>query len=136
APARPSVDPDGQVSMFAEEPPAPADDAPREAVTGPAWLAALLRSDMLEAQRALGGRATLGDDDLAAFLKALDQAGGVLPAQALAEALGIPMGRVFSKVAALQKTVNVDGYTVVSVEGQRTIRFDRARLVRQFGLES
>ena len=58
-----------------------------------------------------------------------------MPVQALAQELSLPITRVFSKLAALRRMLNVDGYSVVNVEGERTIRFDRERLIHQFGLD-
>lgn len=127
---RPAVEPGGQVQLFAVEEPAqePVPDST------PAWLASLIESPTLVLQREGAGRQALDDRDLMKFLGTLDAAGGVLPVQVLAEALGLPMNRVFSKLAALGRMLNVDGYSIVTVEGNRTVRFDRQRLIRQFEL--
>lgn len=129
----PPVDPDGQGQLF--EASAPAVE-PVGANKPAAWIAALLESPILEGQREAAGRQALGDEDLTAFLRALDAAGGVAPVQALAHALGLPINRTFSKLAALRRMLNVDGYPVVTVEGDRTVRFDRERLLHQFRLDA
>ena len=128
----PTVDPDGQGQLFGAPSPTQEPEEPEV----PSWISELLSSPILEGQKEAAGRQSLGDEDLAAFLQTLDAAGGVAPVQALARTLGLPMSRVFSKLAALKRMVNVDGYTIVAIEGDRTVRFDRERLVRQFRLDT
>lgn len=128
----PAIDPDGQGQLFG----VPAASAEPARPVLPTWLEALLESPILEGQRDAAGRQSLGDEDLSAFLVALDAAGGVAPVQALAQALELPMTRVLSKLAALRRMLNVDGYAVVTMEGDRTVRFDRERLVHQFRLDA
>ena len=126
----PSVDPDGQVQMFADD-----GETVTEAPENPSWLEALLASPMLEAQREAAGRQALSTDDLSSLLRFLDEAGGVMRTQRLAEVESLPHSRVRTKLAALGRMLNVDGYSVVSTDSDGTVRFDRALLIRQFRLD-
>ncbi len=129
---RPAVEPSGQVQLFPERGPS---EEPTALAT-PAWLTSLVESPTLALQRESAGRQALDNRDLMKFLSTLDTAGGVVSVQVLADALGLPMNRVSSKLAALSRMLNVDGYSIVMVEGNRTVRFDRKRLIRQFELDT
>lgn len=129
---KPSVDPDGQWQLFGDDKPS----EPEVAAPGqPSWLAALLKSPMLQTQREAAGRQALNDEDVARLLQVLDAAGGVRPLDAVARDLGLSRIRVRSKLAALQRMLNVDGYDVVHLQADGTVRFDRDRLTVQFGLD-
>lgn len=121
-----AVDADGQPTLFA----APGVPQPSLPIDG--WIGELLASPVLAEQRRLAGRTALDDDDLAAFLRLLDAAGGVAPAAALSRATGLPAGRLRSKLEALRRMLNVDGYPVLILEADGTARLDRGLLAAQF----
>lgn len=129
---RPAVDAKGQGQLFEQGRAEPQEPAQPDR---PAWLRGLLRSPILAAQRAAAGRQNLPDDDVAELLLVLDRAGGVSRVNILAQHLGIPLSRVQTKASVLRRLLNVDGYTVVEVEGDGTIRFKRDLLISQFGLD-
>jgi hypothetical protein len=123
------VDPDGQGRLFGDPDEAAAEDS------APAWIQALLESPILAAQKEAAGRLALADEDLVRFLVTLDEAGGSLPLQALARAQETPVTRIRSKLAALRRMLNVDGYSVLSEE-EGAVRLDRKRLILQFRLDA
>lgn len=128
-PEEPRVDERGQVILFPEpvEPRAPASAA---------WVEAVLASPVLQSQRALAGRQALDESDLRAFLGILSQRGGVAPAAVLAEKLGLPSTRLRTKLEALRRMLNVDGYAVLAIESDGTARLNTELLLTQFEVES
>ena len=126
----PPVDPDGQVRLFVDD-----READTEAFEHPPWLEALLDSPILEAQREAAGRQAVKTEDLSSILRFLDEAGGVIHTQRLAEGENLSLSRMRTKLAALGRMLNVDGYSVVSTDPDGTVRFNRELLIRQFLLD-
>lgn len=86
------------------------------AVAGPAWLDALLASDVWKLQRAAAGRAPLPEERVRSVLAAVAQRGFVTSFAALAADADIPLSRLRGFLSPLALVLNVDGYTVLSVD--------------------
>ena len=128
------IDPTGQADLFGA-PRKPPIEVEAVGIDLPRWLQSLVASHILEAQREIAGRGALQDEDLVSLLLALEAARGVARINLVAEHLGLPIPRARSKVAALQRMMNIDGYQVVATESDGTIRFNRDLLVTQFRVE-
>ncbi len=99
--------------------------------------APLLESREYKAQRKVAGRIAISDDDLVAFVSALDAApNNRLTATQAAAALRIAVPRLPGALAQVGKLLNVEGYPVIAVDPTtQAVTFDRALLVEQFGLQ-
>lgn len=130
ATATPAPEPGQQLSLDSPKP-----AATTEAQAPPAWIAELLASDVLTAQRAAAGRTPLPDERVARILQALDAHGGTMLLDGLARVCEIPALRLTGTLAVLRQLLNVDGYPVLEVDdASRDVRLDRALLLRQFGI--
>ncbi|MGA4544422.1 BREX-2 system phosphatase PglZ [Uniformispora flossi] len=134
-------DADEQQMTLIEVASAPADhtaDGTAEVVSdsAAATAAALLKSPVLAAQRELMSSRAVPLDQVEAAVTALLRAqGNLLPAAVLAERAGVRAARAGGFAITLQRLLNVENYSVVTVEdGGRTVRLDVARLRIQFGL--
>lgn len=99
----------------------------------PAWVRALLETPTYRVQHGRVRRAP-DDDRIIALLREVDRRGGAAPAHAVAAALGVAPVRVRTIVSALQQILNVEGYRVLAVEEDGTVRLDRDLLAQQFEL--
>lgn len=100
------------------------------------WIACLLASKMMAAQKDLAGRAAPSDEKLRSFLHALDSQGGTLLLPALAQRIGQPPLRIRGIVSAMQRLLNVEGYEVLSHDpSSGTVSLNYELLRRQFELE-
>ena len=126
---------DIQLSLgVTDEPRRPADAAAARAGTT-AWISELLASDTLAAQRLLAARTPLPDERIAAVLGALAARGGKLLRPALAQACGLAPARLVGTLAALQLLLNVEGYSILSVdETSDTVELNLPLLREQFAL--
>ena len=125
--------PAGQGLLFAE--PAQPDIAATTAAprSRPAWLADLFTSPVYLEQLGRAGRQNLSDDRVEEVLRALDVRGGQLLLNALARQLGISPPRAQGLVAALQRVLNVEGFSVLALDPEsETVSLDRGLLARQF----
>jgi hypothetical protein len=100
------------------------------------WIGALLSSPILVEQREAAGRQALDDESLAMFLAILDRADGVAPPAILADAMDLTPSRLRTKLEALRRMLNVDGYPVVTIEADGTARLNRELLAVQFQVET
>lgn len=130
--------PKGQTPMFdlppAEETATPAATTARG--SEPAWLDALLASDVWKVQKGAAGRAQLPDDRVRAILAALVRRGGVSSYAAIAADTGTPAGRLPGFLAHLARVLNVDGYGVLELDaGAREARLSLAILAQQFDVD-
>ena len=99
------------------------------------WIDALLASELLKVQQERMGRLALSEERLRQLLSCLDGRGGRATYAHIASATGQPMMRVRGIVTTLQRTLNVDGYAVVSMEtGSSTVMLDTGLLRKQFDL--
>lgn len=126
----PIVEPDGQAALFTEE-----GRAPTPAVEAAGWIDELLASPIFEEQREAAGRQALDDDSIEIFLSVLDQAGGVAPPAVFADVTDLPPSRIRTKLEAMRRMLNLDGYAVLTIESDGTARLNRELLATQFELE-
>jgi hypothetical protein len=80
------------------------------------WIDDLFRSAVFERQVKQAGRSAPVVDKIRRFLSALDERGGTILRQALAQKLGEPELRIPGLIAAMQRILNVDGYPVLSLD--------------------
>ena len=103
---------------------------------GKDWIDALLGSGLLALQRDMAGRTALSDDKIRAFLHALDQQGGSLLLPALAKRIDQPLLRMRGIVTAMQRLLNVEGYSVLAHDPvSDTVTMNRQLLFSQFELK-
>lgn len=98
------------------------------------WIATLMASDLFRQQMDLPGN-RIQPDRLAAVLRALDSGGNRLLRAAFASKLSLPLVRVNTTVAAMQRVLNYDGYGILTIdEAADMVVLDRPLLERQFNL--
>jgi hypothetical protein len=129
-PREPLVEPDGQGVLFTEEGRAP---APNAEVSG--WIAELLESPLFVEQREAAGRQALDDESVATFLSVLDRSGGVAAPAVMADVTALPPSRLRTKLEALRRMLNLDGYPVLKIEADGTARLNLELLATQFEVE-
>lgn len=122
----PAVDPDGQGVLFPES------SASRTPAPVHGWVEAVLLSDVLSAQRASAGRQALDEASVRAFLEVLAGRSGVAPPAVLADTLHLPTSRLRTKLEALRRLLNVEGYPVLTIETDGTARLNIEMLRTQF----
>ncbi|MEY9912837.1 hypothetical protein ABIA35_009104 [Catenulispora sp. MAP12-49] len=102
--------------------------------SGNGLLAALLASAVFEAQLELLARKP-PKDKVANAVQALLDAGGTLPATALAQRIGYPVSRADGFAAVLRQLLNFDGIQVLeTLPDGRTLRLSKQLLREQFEL--
>jgi hypothetical protein len=98
------------------------------------WISSLMASDLFRQQMDLPGN-RIQPDRLAAVLRALDAAGNRLLRAAFASRMSLPLVRVNTTVAAMQRVLNYDGYGILTIdEAADMVILDRPLLERQFNL--
>ena len=113
-----AVDVDGQGVLFP-------DSVPHAAETPtPAWLDEILSSPVLEGQREVAGRQALDAESTRAFLEVLSARNGVASPAVLGDTLNLPQTRLRTKLEALRRMLNVDGYAVLTIESNGTARLN------------
>lgn len=101
------------------------------------WIARLLGSPVLEARKKQFARLALPNERIEEVLSALDKSGGKLLLAALAQKLGLPVVRVRGILGALRTLLNVDAYSVLTIdESDLSVSLDRPLLERQFELHT
>ncbi|MBK6942982.1 MAG: BREX-2 system phosphatase PglZ [Planctomycetes bacterium] len=99
------------------------------------WVSAMLASKSYAQQLRLAGRAAPAADRIRATLEALANAGCTLTRAALSRQLDLPLVRLNGVLTQLRKILNVDGYDVLSIDGESdTVRLDLKLLETQFEL--
>lgn len=126
----PRVEPSGQGVLFTEEGRAPQPD-----VAAGGWIAELLESPLFAEQREAAGRQALDDESVATFLTVLDRSGGVAAPAVMADVTDLPPSRVRTKLEALRRMLNLDGYPVLKIEADGTARLNLELLATQFEVE-
>ena len=107
---------------------------PQPTLFGDDWISNLLASDLFRQQMELPGN-RIQPDRLAAVLRALDAAGSRLLRAAFASRMSLPLVRVNTTVAAMQRVLNYDGYGILTIdEAADMVVLDRSLLERQFNL--
>jgi hypothetical protein len=98
------------------------------------WISGLMASDLFRQQMDLPGN-RIQPERMAAVLRALDAAGNRLLRAAFASRLSLPLVRVNTTVAAMQRVLNYDGYGILTIdEAADMVVLDRSLLERQFNL--
>jgi len=110
---------------------------PTSTVTGsapaPAWLDALLASDVWKLQKDAAGRAPLPEDRVRSVLAAIARRGSVTSFAALAADAGVPMARLGGFLVHLARVLNVDGYAVLDVDANLgEVRLSLPTMSQQF----
>ena len=101
----------------------------------PTWLDRLFGSPVLGEQKKLGGRTLPQDDVIRELLIALNDQGGKLTSAALAHKMKLPAFRLPGLLAAIQRVLNVEGYSILTKdEASDTIELNCNLLCRQFDL--
>ena len=130
--------PEGQAPMF-DLPPVASEPPPSPVVarsSEPAWIDALLASDVWKVQKGAAGRAQLPDERVRLVLGALTRRGGVSSFAALSADTGMPAARLPGFLANLARVLNVDGYGVLELDaGAREARLSTTVLAQQFEIE-
>jgi len=80
----------------------------------PDWVTDLLGSAIFAQQKARCGRVPIGDEQLAALLRALLRHGGQLAPTRLAQELNLPRARLGGFLAGVKRLLNLDGYPVLA----------------------
>jgi hypothetical protein len=117
-----------------KEPKAKRKSRPQATLFSEDWISNLLANDLFRQQMELPGN-RIQADRVAAVLHVLDAAGNRLLRAAFASRLSLPLVRVNTTVAAMQRILNYDGYGVLTIdEAAGMVVLDRALLERQFKL--
>lgn len=99
------------------------------------WIKALLSSAIFAEQRKLGGRSVPDDEVFARLLAAISERGGKITVTALARSLNYRLSGLPFLLAAVQRVLNVDGFTVLNRDSASdTIELNRNLLLTQFDL--
>jgi len=97
------------------------------------WVDSVINSPVFARQVTLAGRSAPAVEQMRRFLFALDERGGTVLRQALAQKLGEPELRIPGLLAALRRILNVDGYPVLSVDdASGSVVLNRQLLAVQF----
>jgi hypothetical protein len=98
------------------------------------WISSLLTSELFRQQMDVPGN-RIQPERVAAVLRALDAAGNRLLRSAFASRMSLPLVRVNTTVAAMQRVLNYDGYSVLTIdEAADMVVLDRPLLDVQFGI--
>jgi hypothetical protein len=98
------------------------------------WISSLLASVLFRQQMELPGN-RIQPERLAEVLRALDAAGNRLLRAAFASRMSLPLLRVNTTVAAMQRVLNYDGYDILTIDASADmVVLDRPLLERQFNL--
>jgi hypothetical protein len=83
----------------------------------------------------LAGRKPPPDELVRKLLLALDEQGGKVTAVALSRKVDVPAFRLSTILAAIQRVLNVEGYSILTKDdASDSIEIDRALLFVQFGI--
>lgn len=96
---------------------------------------ALVASSVFEHQQARVGRVALEPGRLAALVRTLEEGNGRARIEQLAQAIEMPVVRMRGVVSILQRTLNIDGFPVITFEqATGTVLLDMPLLRTQFQL--
>ena len=98
-------------------------------------VAALVESDVYAGQRARAGRRALDENTVMTMLRTLLRRGGRAHRDTLATAAGVANVMIDATLAALRRLLNVDSYSVISIDSDGvTVVLDERLLREQFEL--
>jgi hypothetical protein len=118
--------------LFGAEPPTISQAAPSMS-----WIKQLLASPVFKQQAAIVGKLVPKEEQITAFLTAMDKRGNSVLIVTLATDLGIPSFRLRGLISSLARLFNVDGYAVLQEDRvSNTITLDRKLLSKQFELSA
>ena len=110
-------------------------EAEKKAKESGGWIEELLASDVLESQRKLAGRSMLTDERILEFLECLEAQGGTILVSSLAQRIRQPLLRIRGIITAMQRLLNVEGYSVLTYDAtSETVSINYELLKRQFEL--
>jgi hypothetical protein len=133
-PAKPVAQ--NQPAMFDIETPATPVAPAVPTAAQPAWLDALLASEVWAAQKSLAGRASLPEDRVREVISCAVRRGGVATFAAIGSETSVPQIRLAGFLANLARVLNVDGYAVLDVDGTaQEIRLSTPTLAQQFQIQ-
>ena len=99
------------------------------------WMYDLLRSEVLQNQKKLCGRAVLSDEMIYKFIKTVSSHGGTILQSTLAQSIEQPLTRIRGIISVIQRILNVDGYPVLTFDSaSSTIKINNQLLKTQFRL--
>ena len=106
---------------------------PSTAAAAPAWIEALLNSDVYQSQKTMAGRKPPEDLLVGKLVFTLDAHGGKLTSPALALKIGVPAFRLPGTLAVVQRILNVEGYSILTKdEASDSVELNRDLLFAQF----
>lgn len=101
-----------------------------------AWIDKLFASSAFKSQKTMAGRKPPTDELIRSLLVAVQQQGGKLTSTALARKMNIPPFRLSTTLAAIQRVLNVDGYSILTKDdASDSVVVNTALLCIQFGIE-
>lgn len=106
-----------------------------ESTPTPAWIDSLFNTTVYRDQKRLAGRKPPPDELVRKLLLALDEQGGKVTSVALSRKVDVPAFRLSTILAAIQRVLNVEGYSILTKDdASDSIEIDRALLFVQFGI--
>lgn len=130
--AVPANDPHRPASTGASDEPIEVPVVPKLSPTFP-WTEQLFESEAFLAQKALAGRATVGDDVVRDVVNALIRSGSSGPIETVEREAGFRPGSLRPMVPLLRRLLNLDGYDTLSFS-DGILALDEDLLRHQFGL--
>ncbi len=99
------------------------------------WIGRLLASPAYAGQKGAHGRLQGVDEHVRALLSALEALGGQATKAALSRKMALPAFRLASVLPAVRRLLNVDGYSVISIDdGSETVALNKDLLESQVDL--
>jgi hypothetical protein len=103
---------------------------------GRPWLDRLFESEVFRSQKAVADQNLPGDADVRRCLEVIEDSGGAITFNGLAQRAGVPAARLDDFLAKLQRLLNVDGYEVLQVDrAGNQVGLKQSLLLRQFEIE-
>lgn len=111
-------------------------DATHSAQQTSQWITTLLASPIYKARKKVAGHTVPGDDVLAKVLLAMDSYSSKITLNVLSRIIGYPVARIRSLLTVIQRILNIDGYTVITIDkASDTVEINRDLLCQKFGLK-
>jgi hypothetical protein len=99
------------------------------------WITELLRSPIYKSRKKVAGKTVPGDDVIAKVLTAMNSDSGKIHLKILSRIIGYPITRSRSLLLVIQRILNVDGYTVMTIDqSSEVVTLHRELLYQQFNL--
>ncbi len=102
----------------------------------PEWVDRLFASEMFAQQKNMAGRKPPSDELIRKLLIALNGSGGKLTSTALARKMDVLPFRLSTILAAIQRVLNVEGYSILMKDdASDSVEFNQTLLCVQFGIQ-